>query len=247
MRQKCPFVVLLVVLICCQPVFSVGYTYQEEESRTTANYEETAAKRSTIEQLKENGKDADEESSAQPESNAKDPEKKEEPASYATGYPIHAGDKLNIEVYREKQLSGIFTVGNQGDIDYPLLGKVHAEGLSLEKIRKNLTDNLGRDYLVDPQVQVNLEKSVSKSVSVLGQVTKPGNYDFTQDMTIVRLISAAEGFTRVADASHVRLTRIAAGGKRRIFQVNVASIMDGRSDDLPLEPGDIVFVPESAF
>src|SRR3989338_4520048 len=46
-------------------------------------------------------------------------------------YPIRAGDKLNIQVYREKDLTGIFTVDLSGNISYPLLGEVHVQGLSL--------------------------------------------------------------------------------------------------------------------
>ena len=162
-------------------------------------------------------------------------------------YPIRAGDKLNIQVYREKDLTGIFTVDLSGNISYPLLGEVHVQGLSLEDLRKYLINRLGKDYLVNPQLQVDLDKSLNKSVSILGQVQKPGNYDFAPDMTLVRLISEAGGFTPIAAPKHVKITRLMKDGKKKTVIVDVDSIMNGKSEDISLQSSDLVMVPESYF
>jgi polysaccharide export outer membrane protein len=162
-------------------------------------------------------------------------------------YPIRAGDKLNIQVYREKDLTGIFLVDNQGYISYPLLGTLEVQGMSLEELRQRLVNELGKDYLVNPQVQVDFEESLNKSVSILGHVAKPGNYDYTPDMTLIRLISKAGGFTLIAAPKHVQITRRMKDGKTKTTVVNVDDIMDGHADDVSLESGDLVMVPESFF
>ena len=87
----------------------------------------------------------------------------------------------------------------------------------------------------------------NSAVSVLGQVARPGNFDYVPEMTVARVISEAQGFTRFANSSQVKITRISSDGRKTTLQVNVSAIMDGRADDVKLEPGDIIFVPESNF
>ena len=162
-------------------------------------------------------------------------------------YPIRAGDKLNIQVYREKDLTDIFIVDSAGNISYPLLGVLYVQGLSLEELRQRLMNELGKDYLVNPQVQVAFEESLNKFVYILGQVAKPGNYDYTPNMTLVRLVSKAGGFTLMAASNQVKITRKTADGKMKTLSVNVNEIMNGRAEDVPLELGDLVMVPETFF
>ena len=160
---------------------------------------------------------------------------------------IHAGDYLNIQVYREADLSGVYPVDAQGSIFYPLLGDIHTEGLTLEALEKNLADALGKDYLVDPKVKVGIEKSLNKSISILGQITKPGNYDFRPDLTIVKLVSEAGGFTPLSVANKLKIVRLTRDGKKKTLIVNVNRIMAGKADDMQLESGDLIVVPEALF
>ncbi|GEM_PF-1447531 len=162
-------------------------------------------------------------------------------------YPIRAGDKLNIQVYREKDLTGIFVVDNSGGISYPLLGVIDVQGKSLEELREYLKEELEKDYLTEAQVQVDFEQSLNKTISILGQVNSAGNYPYTPDMTIVRLVSKAGGFTAIAAPKHVQITRKTTDGKIKTFSVNVDAIMAGRAEDFPLEAGDLITVPESFF
>ena len=160
---------------------------------------------------------------------------------------VHVGDRLNIQVYRDKDLSGIFPVGAEGNIHYPLLGDVFVRDKTLEEVKVLLTEKLGQDYLVDPQVQVEYEKSLSKTLVIFGQITKPGSYEYTPDMTILKLISEAGGLTQVADLGRVSLVRSDGEGKKTKMRVNVKRILDGKDDDLPLQVGDIIVIPETFF
>lgn len=157
-------------------------------------------------------------------------------------YVIEPGDKVNIEVYREKDMCGVFTVNTKGYIAYPLLGDIYVEGLTLDEMRFMLTDALGSKYLVNPQIQINFEESPNKSVSILGSVNRPGNYILTPNTTIVRLISKVGGFTGEAAEDSVKILRETEPGKKTSFDVNVLKIARGEDPDFKLRPGDMIFV-----
>jgi len=155
---------------------------------------------------------------------------------------IHAGDKLTISVYREPDFSGTFTVDTSGNITYPLLGAIFVEGLTLEELKAYFVDVLAKDYLVDPQVEITFIESPSKSVAVLGQVARPGNYILTTNLTLVRLISQIGGFSTQASLENVKIVRTDERGKMVSRIVNVNQIMGGEADDEKLEPGDLIYV-----
>ncbi len=169
------------------------------------------------------------------------------PSGSGVSYPIRSGDKLNIQVYRDKELSAIYPVDDEGRINFPLLGNLQVKGLTTEQVRELLTEKLGQDYLVDPQIQVDFEKSVVKNVMVSGQVMKPGNYDFTPDLTVLKLVLNAGGFGPSASLGKVRILRTEQDGTKQSIQVNMKRVLDGRDEDMELQPGDLVVVPESLF
>jgi polysaccharide export outer membrane protein len=92
-------------------------------------------------------------------------------AAHAQGeYLVGPGDVLNVEVFGEKDLSGNFTVSEDGNIKNILLGDVHVNGLTTAQIEKLLTKELGKNYLVDPMVTVSIKDYRSHKVYVLGEV-----------------------------------------------------------------------------
>ncbi|MBI2094812.1 MAG: SLBB domain-containing protein [Candidatus Omnitrophica bacterium] len=155
---------------------------------------------------------------------------------------IQAGDKLNIQVYQEKDLSGSFTVSPEGKIHYPFLGEVYAEGLRLGELKDFLTENLGKEYLVNPQIQIIFEESPNKSVAILGQVSRPGNYILTPNLTLVRLISQVGGFASDAATSDVKIVRTTKTGEKSYLRADLDGYMKGKGEDLKLMPGDVIYV-----
>ncbi len=155
---------------------------------------------------------------------------------------IHAGDKLRVEVFREPDLTGLFLVDSMGKINYPLLGEIYVEGLSLEELKAFLTENLGTDYIVNPQIQITFEESPNKSVAILGQVTRPGNYILTSQTTLVQMVSRVGGFEQEAATDNVKIVRTDKVGRKTTDIVNVTAIMSGDAQDVRLEPGDLIYV-----
>ena len=72
------------------------------------------------------------------------------------GHKISPGDKLNVKVYQEEDLSGDFPVNEDGMIMYPLLGPIKVVDLTGAQAEKNITEALGKDYLVHPYVRVKI-------------------------------------------------------------------------------------------
>ncbi len=159
---------------------------------------------------------------------------------------IQTGDKLNIQVYQEKDLSGTFVVDANGNINYYILGEIHVEGLTIDELKAFLTDTLGQNYLVNPQVQIEYAESPNKSVSMLGQVVRPGNYMLQGNDTLIKLISQVGGFA--PDASQtVKLLRASKDGlSKQFIELDVTKITRGEAPDYALQPGDVIFVEKKS-
>jgi polysaccharide export outer membrane protein len=102
-------------------------------------------------------------------------------------------------------------------------------------------------YLVSPSVTIYVREYHSKKIFVLGQVRKPGMFNYEERMTIVQAIAMAGGFTGLARANYAIVTRVTDGVERRI-PVPVEQIVTSQdSSNFNLQPGDIVFVPEAVL
>ncbi len=163
----------------------------------------------------------------------------------AQDYLIGPDDVLKITVYREEDMDRTVRVSSDGYISFPLLGKVKAEGLTVSELERNLIIELIR-FIKNPQVTVFIEEY--STVTVSGQVQKPGAYPLRGELSVLEAISMAGGFTKIAAQNAVKVMRLEKGEKKTIF-VRVADISKrgDKTKDIPLKRGDIVFVPESMF
>lgn len=159
-------------------------------------------------------------------------------------YRIGANDILEITVYGEDDLSEEVRVTNSGHITYPLLGRIKVLGFSVGEVEDFIRRKLAKDYIRDPQVRVFVREF--SNVYVLGQVKQPGPYPFKGGMTVLQSITTAGGFTKIANQRRVRIVR-SANGERKVIQANMSSIAKGNHEDILLQPGDSIIVPESFF
>jgi protein involved in polysaccharide export with SLBB domain len=153
-------------------------------------------------------------------------------------------DVIEVRVYQEKELSGLYRVGADGSISYPLIGLVDVSGQTPTELTKTLTKRLQADYLRNPQISVFVKEFNSKKVFVLGEVRKPGTFRYADRMTIVQAVTLAGGLKSLAAKDRLILTRVVDGDEQK-FVVPFKEISQGSSKNVLLRPGDIVFVPES--
>lgn len=167
-------------------------------------------------------------------------------APAASSTTLGPGDLIEVRVFEEADLSGPYRVAPGGTIDFPLCGKISVLGLNTSATADTLTRCLGEKYLKRPQVSVLLREYNSKKIFVFGEVQKPGTFPYEEDMSIIQAITMAGGFTKVASKNDIAVTRTVEGRETKI-RVPVADIGTGREKNFRLQPGDIVFVPESIF
>lgn len=163
-----------------------------------------------------------------------------------TSSTLGSGDLLEVRVYQETDLSGAFRVSPEGLIDYPLCGKVSVLSMTSSKAADAITGCLKNGFLKNPQVTVLVREYTSKKVFVLGEISKPGTFPYEENMSIIQAVTLAGGFTKLASKNGTSVTRLVSGQETRV-RVPVADIEQGREKNFALQPGDIIFVPESFF
>jgi protein involved in polysaccharide export with SLBB domain len=155
-------------------------------------------------------------------------------------------DVIEVRVYQEPELSGLYQVGPQGDIMFPLCKKVVVSGLTANGTAEKLRACLSEGFLRNPQVSVLVKEFNSRKVFVFGEVQKPGTFAYEDGMSVVQALTLAGGFTKQAAQNSTSVTRHVSGQEVKI-KVQVQDIALGKVPNFKLEPGDIVYVPESMF
>lgn len=166
---------------------------------------------------------------------------------------LELGDRVLVKIFPEDEYikGGAMVVSSEGDITLPLIGKIRVEGLQIVEAEKKILELLAADYLVNPVVVIEVTKDVAelrKSLSILGQVQKPGSYQMPLEdkLTLLQLISMAGGFTDVANVKKIKVIRKAAG-KIKVIHANAESIIGGKDPDIELAAEDVIHVGESLF
>jgi len=154
------------------------------------------------------------------------------------------GDVFEVRIYGEKGLSGVHRMADDGSIDFPLIGRVDANGLTPREIGAQIVERLRQGYLVSPSVSVYVREYNSRKIFVLGQVKTPGTFAYSSGMNVVEAVALAGGFSPTANPDYVVVTRDVEGRETRI-PVPVGKISKGLAANLELQSGDIIYVPDT--
>ena len=159
---------------------------------------------------------------------------------------------LGIEEITDKPVR----VDPNGDIDLPVVGKVHARGLTLEQVKGELLQRLAKEVL-KPQVSVEIVDFGSQPVSVMGAVNHPGVFQLRGRKTLMEVVSTADGLRpdagpRVNISREVQYGPIPLPGakpdptgKYSVAEVGVKELLAGEnpSENILMLPHDVVTVP----
>ena len=161
---------------------------------------------------------------------------------------VGPGDMLDIMVVGEKDLPHDYKVNPDGTIDFPYLDRVDVGGLEPHQITDKLKKKLAEaKILTNAQVILAVKQYASKRVSLIGQVNKPGSVPWNEGLKLFESIALSGGFTSIADANHVILTRQTAPGKSVTVTISVDAIAEGSQPDIPLQAGDSIKVDARVF
>ncbi|MDD1782365.1 polysaccharide export protein [Enterovibrio sp. ZSDZ35] len=158
-------------------------------------------------------------------------------SSFASGndYNIGAGDKIQIVVYGEEELTiEELYIDSSGEFDYPYLGQLLAIGKTTEQLKAEIIDGLKGDYLVSPKVRVGIVEF--RSIFVNGEIKKPGGYEYQPGLTVDKAIALAGGFTERAARKSIYVTREDKNEPKN--KVSLSHMVS---------PGDIIVIEQSFF
>src|SRR6202012_4709310 len=150
-------------------------------------------------------------------------------------YKLGTGDKVRVIVYGEDDMGGTFEVDGTGTISLPLIGSVKAAGLSSHQLERAISTDLAAGYLNDPRVAVEI--TTYRPFYVIGQVNRPGQYSYVNEMSILNAVAMAGGYTDHAVDSSVFIRR----------NGDTEEKCGDADETTKIYPGDVVRVPESTF
>ncbi len=157
-------------------------------------------------------------------------------------YVIGPEDVLDIQFWREKEISGEVVVRPDGKITTLLLNDVQAAGLTPEQLRVRLTEEAAK-LLENPIATVIVKQINSRRAYITGEIEKPGPYNVITPTTVLQLISMAGGLKEYADRDSIVIMRTENGRQLR-FGFDYDKVVTGRAltQNIELKPGDTVVV-----
>ena len=151
-------------------------------------------------------------------------------------YTLGPGDEVRIITFGEQQLTGEFRVDASGEIALPLVGNVHAAGLTPRELDHAVAETLSKSKLYrNPSVSVEVINY--RPIFILGEVSRPGQYPYQPGMTVVTAVAVSGGFTYRAVTGRFSIVRTI--GNRSLEGVALR--------ETPVQPGDVVTVYERIF
>jgi polysaccharide biosynthesis/export protein len=161
-------------------------------------------------------------------------------------YIIGPGDLVEISVWNHPELTKEVSVRPDGWLSFPLIGEICASGANPEVLSKQIKLKL-LPYLKDPKVSVIVSKYRSKRILVLGEVKKPGAYQYEGGLTAFDAVGLAEGYNKHAQLKSIVVVRNPYDKQPNFYLANLyKAIHDGNlKENIILMPGDIVYVPQN--
>ncbi len=184
------------------------------------------------------------------------------PAASDRGYVLGPQDSINIRVvdlieFDPKSL-GAIRIDEQGNVRPPLVGRIHAVGLTVEQLEKEVATRLSK-VMKNPEVTISIADFRNHPVSVLGAVKNPGVYQITGRKTLFEVLSLAGGLN--PDASNrIKITRVASEGRLPLpnaaadptgefytGELNVRNVMEAKSpeENIDVLQNDVITVPKA--
>jgi polysaccharide export outer membrane protein len=157
-------------------------------------------------------------------------------------FRIGPEDVLDVQVWKNAELSRVVPVRPDGMISLPLVNDIRAAGLTAIELRQQITQRLS-EFVPSPEVSVIVREVHSVKVAVVGAVRMPGHYEVNSSATVLELIARAQGLTEFADKGRIVVLRQNGKSTTRI-PFNYRKVADGaEQDNFTVQPGDIIVVP----
>ena len=169
----------------------------------------------------------------------------------APDYIIGPGDALSVFVHRAPELSVDLPVRPDGRISLPLVPDLEAAGRTPTQLARDIEARL-KQYVRDPNVTVMVRSFVgptTRQVRVIGEAAQPKAIPYREGMTVLDVLIEVGGLTRFAAGNRAEIVRRAPDGTAQSFRVRLADLLRGAdiSQDVPMQPGDTLIIPQGWF
>ena len=168
----------------------------------------------------------------------------------AAEYIMTPGDQLQIYVLGHPDISSTrantdsaYTVRPDGKLNFPLVGEIDVNGLTVYEFTKLLTKELS-EYIINPSITVNVAKLGTTRVFVMGEVSRQGMYELTKSHRVLDALGAAGGFTQKAAKKDIYLVRNVGTPEENVQKLNILNYMKkgDMTQNLVLQEGDCLYL-----
>lgn len=177
----------------------------------------------------------------------------------AAEYRLRAGDRLEVTVWQDEKLNRVIVVAPDGQVAFPLAGRLQAGGRPLAALEAELKARLQKQYTDEIDVTVAIAQikenpavadrpeqvPIDPSVYVTGEVAKPGQYFFKTRTNVLQAIALAGGLGPFAAEKRIKVRR-KVNGSETLYEFDYAAFTEGEdlSGNMFLKSGDVIIVPE---
>jgi len=161
----------------------------------------------------------------------------------AGDYKLHAGDKIEVSVWKEVDMQRPVIIRPDGKFSFPLTGEIQAAGRTADQVRIDIEGRLQK-YIPEPVVTVTVEETAGNRIFVIGQVNKPGMFIMNPQLTVLQALSLAAGATPFAKLDNIIVIR-GTGASQTTLPFRYSQVTEGKSlgQNILLESGDVIVVP----
>lgn len=165
-------------------------------------------------------------------------------------YIMTPGDQLQIYVLGHPDISSTrantdsaYTVRPDGKLNFPLVGEIDINGLTVYEFTQLLTKELS-EYIINPKITVNVAKLGTTRVFVMGEVSKQGMHELTKSHRVLDALGAAGGFTQKAAKKNIYLVRNVGTPEENVQKINILNYMKKGdvSQNVVLQEGDCLYL-----
>jgi polysaccharide biosynthesis/export protein len=172
------------------------------------------------------------------------------PRNGAAEYIIGPGDSLDVFVWRNQELSTRVPVRPDGKISTPLVEDMEAVGKTPTQLARDIEKVLS-EFVRTPKVNVIVSSAMSATsqVRVVGQAVTPRALPYREGLTVMDVVIAVGGLSEFAAGNRAKVVRENPGGKPKEIRVRLRDLLDkgDMRQNLPMQPGDVLVIPESRF
>lgn len=162
-------------------------------------------------------------------------------------YLLGNGDLLVVKVLEEAKLDTEARVSSKGDINVPLLGEVSVLNLTATEAERKIENLYKKEYMHDPHVSVYIKERMSKQITLVGAVEKPGTYDYVAQRRLLDVLAIGNGLKKEAGSFAYITRKNSKTGETHNYIVDLDDLVKNgnMSHNHAILGGDVIFIPKS--